>query len=590
MIETKRAANGAGIAANQVGETLRIAIVEVEPGNPRYPYKPAVPLTVVVNPELEPVGDEQVEIVEGCLSVPDLRGAVPRCEVGARPLPRPRRRAARGGPPRAHGGHVPARGRPPRRGPLPRPRAGPDDVLDLGARASAFDRDGVERAREIGRSTARRVERLLWCELAWLGGEAAEPGCCSRSTASRLDRVTPGVAAAGRRLARSRAHAPRPRQRALARVPARAARPHARGRGLVLDLARADVRARRARSTPTRASRSRAPRSARWRSPGSPASASSTTCTTRPTARPTTTRTRWAARCSPPRARPGCGSRCSTRATCTAGIERFRDRDAAAWVERVDALAERGPARGRRGHPQRPRGRPGRRARGRRVGGGPAAARARLRAAEGERGHARRARPHADGAARRRGRARRALHRRPRDAPDRRGRRAARRRRRHGLPVPDDRARPRRRHRPGARGSPTRAPRSPRAPTRTRSSTCSRRRARSSSTSASPPASAAPTARPTCCAPRPPAATPRSAGPTAAASSRARSPTSPRSRSTPCGSRARAPEHAAASAVFAATAADVRDVMVGGEWIVRDGAHLGFDVAGRAARGASAGV
>jgi peptide deformylase len=78
MIETKRAANGAGIAANQVGETLRIAIVEVEEGNPRYPYKPAVPLTVIVNPSIEPVGDEQVEIVEGCLSVPDLRGAVPR--------------------------------------------------------------------------------------------------------------------------------------------------------------------------------------------------------------------------------------------------------------------------------------------------------------------------------------------------------------------------------------------------------------------------------------------------------------------------------------------------------------------------------
>jgi peptide deformylase len=81
MIETKRAAHGAGIAANQVGETLRIAIVEVEAGNPRYPYKPAVPLTVIVNPELEPVGDEQVEIVEGCLSVPDLRGAVPRWEA-----------------------------------------------------------------------------------------------------------------------------------------------------------------------------------------------------------------------------------------------------------------------------------------------------------------------------------------------------------------------------------------------------------------------------------------------------------------------------------------------------------------------------
>ena len=81
LIETKRAANGAGIAANQVGETLRVAIVEVEPGNPRYPYKPAVPLTVIVNPELEPLGDEQVEIVEGCLSVPDLRGAVPRHEA-----------------------------------------------------------------------------------------------------------------------------------------------------------------------------------------------------------------------------------------------------------------------------------------------------------------------------------------------------------------------------------------------------------------------------------------------------------------------------------------------------------------------------
>ena len=78
LIETKRAANGAGIAANQVGETLRVAVVEVEPGNPRYPYKPAVPLTVIVNPELEPVGGEQVEIVEGCLSVPDLRGAVRR--------------------------------------------------------------------------------------------------------------------------------------------------------------------------------------------------------------------------------------------------------------------------------------------------------------------------------------------------------------------------------------------------------------------------------------------------------------------------------------------------------------------------------
>ena len=78
MVETKRAADGAGLAANQVGEALRIAIVEVEPGNPRYPYKPPFPLTVLVNPVLEPVGDDTVLINEGCLSVPDLRGDVPR--------------------------------------------------------------------------------------------------------------------------------------------------------------------------------------------------------------------------------------------------------------------------------------------------------------------------------------------------------------------------------------------------------------------------------------------------------------------------------------------------------------------------------
>ncbi|MFL5825165.1 MAG: peptide deformylase [Thermoleophilaceae bacterium] len=78
MIETKRAANGAGIAANQVHETLRIAVVEVAADNPRYPYKPPVPLTVLVNPEIEPLDREVVEVNEGCLSVPDLRGVVER--------------------------------------------------------------------------------------------------------------------------------------------------------------------------------------------------------------------------------------------------------------------------------------------------------------------------------------------------------------------------------------------------------------------------------------------------------------------------------------------------------------------------------
>jgi peptide deformylase len=78
LIETKRATHGAGIAANQVGEAVRVAIVEVEEGNPRYPYKPSEPLTVMINPTIEPLGTETVEINEGCLSVPDLRGCLRR--------------------------------------------------------------------------------------------------------------------------------------------------------------------------------------------------------------------------------------------------------------------------------------------------------------------------------------------------------------------------------------------------------------------------------------------------------------------------------------------------------------------------------
>ena len=78
LIDTKRAASGAGLAANQVGDLRRIAVVEVEPNNPRYPYKPPFALTVLVNPELEPVGDETFEVNEGCLSVPDLRGTLRR--------------------------------------------------------------------------------------------------------------------------------------------------------------------------------------------------------------------------------------------------------------------------------------------------------------------------------------------------------------------------------------------------------------------------------------------------------------------------------------------------------------------------------
>ena len=72
-----RAAHGAGLAANQVGDERRICVIEVG-DNPRYPYKPRVPLTILVNPRLTPFGAEIFQNYEGCLSVPDLRGVVPR--------------------------------------------------------------------------------------------------------------------------------------------------------------------------------------------------------------------------------------------------------------------------------------------------------------------------------------------------------------------------------------------------------------------------------------------------------------------------------------------------------------------------------
>jgi peptide deformylase len=88
MIATMRAAGGAGLAANQVSETVAVAVIEVD-DNPRYPYKPPIPLTVIVNPVLEPIGADTVEINEGCLSVPGLRGVLPRfLEVGVTYLDR----------------------------------------------------------------------------------------------------------------------------------------------------------------------------------------------------------------------------------------------------------------------------------------------------------------------------------------------------------------------------------------------------------------------------------------------------------------------------------------------------------------------
>jgi peptide deformylase len=77
MDDTMRSLHGAGLAAPQIGVSLRVVIFEVQ-RNPRYPDAGEVPYTVLVNPELVPLGDELEDGWEGCLSVPGLRGLVPR--------------------------------------------------------------------------------------------------------------------------------------------------------------------------------------------------------------------------------------------------------------------------------------------------------------------------------------------------------------------------------------------------------------------------------------------------------------------------------------------------------------------------------
>jgi peptide deformylase len=77
MFETMHAANGAGLAAPQIGVNLQLVIFGFRQ-NPRYPDAPEVPETVLINPVLKPLSDEMEEGFEGCLSVPGLRGSVPR--------------------------------------------------------------------------------------------------------------------------------------------------------------------------------------------------------------------------------------------------------------------------------------------------------------------------------------------------------------------------------------------------------------------------------------------------------------------------------------------------------------------------------
>jgi peptide deformylase len=77
MFETMAAAQGAGLAAPQIGVDLQLVIFGFD-RNERYPEAPPVPTTVLINPQITPLGDEKVEGWEGCLSVPGLRGVVPR--------------------------------------------------------------------------------------------------------------------------------------------------------------------------------------------------------------------------------------------------------------------------------------------------------------------------------------------------------------------------------------------------------------------------------------------------------------------------------------------------------------------------------
>jgi peptide deformylase len=102
MFDTMRAAAGAGLAAPQIGVPLRVVIFGSADGlpSPRYPEEPPVPQTVLVNPVLQPLGDEMEEGWEGCLSVPGLRGVVPRHRrlryAGFDPDGRPVERVAEG--------------------------------------------------------------------------------------------------------------------------------------------------------------------------------------------------------------------------------------------------------------------------------------------------------------------------------------------------------------------------------------------------------------------------------------------------------------------------------------------------------------
>jgi len=78
MVQTMREARGVGLAATQVHELKRLFVMEVKTANPRYPEREELELTIVANPEIKTHSEETEEDWEGCLSIPDMRGVVPR--------------------------------------------------------------------------------------------------------------------------------------------------------------------------------------------------------------------------------------------------------------------------------------------------------------------------------------------------------------------------------------------------------------------------------------------------------------------------------------------------------------------------------
>jgi peptide deformylase len=96
LMDTMEAANGAGLAAPQIGVDLQVVVFGSDAINPRYPDAPLVPFTVLCNPDITPVRDEEEDGWEGCLSVPGMRGVVPRfkfiryqgCDEQGRPIDR----------------------------------------------------------------------------------------------------------------------------------------------------------------------------------------------------------------------------------------------------------------------------------------------------------------------------------------------------------------------------------------------------------------------------------------------------------------------------------------------------------------------